>query len=44
MPQAQLEKFYGSREAAQSRYLGYAFRCFNTHGRMMFTLAHRAMA
>ncbi|CAJ1498053.1 DUF3556 domain-containing protein [[Mycobacterium] burgundiense] len=45
MPQAQLEKVYGSPEAAQiPLYLGYAFRSFNTHGRMMFTLAHRAMA
>ena len=25
-------------------YMGYAFRAFNTHGRAMFTLAHRAMA
>lgn len=45
MPQAQLERIYGSPEAAQILlYLGYAFRAFNTHGRMMFTLAHRAMA
>ena len=45
MPQAQLERVYGSPEAAQiPLYLGYAFRSFNTHGRMMFTLAHRAMA
>ncbi|MFN8226840.1 MAG: DUF3556 domain-containing protein [Mycobacterium sp.] len=45
MPQAQLEKVYGSPEAAQVlQYLGYSFRCFNTHGRMMYTLAHRAMA
>jgi Transmembrane protein of unknown function (DUF3556) len=45
MPQAQLEKAYGSPEAAQVlQYIGYAFRCFNTHGRMMYTLAHRAMA
>jgi hypothetical protein len=44
MPQAQLEKVYGSPEAAQIPvYLGYAFRAFNTHGRAMFTLAHRAM-
>ena len=43
MPAAQLEKFYGSPETAQVlQYLGYAFRCFNTHGRMMYTLAHRA--
>ncbi len=31
--------------AAQIRlYQGYAFRAFNTHGRALFTLAHRAMA
>ncbi len=45
MPAAQLEKFYGSREAAQIPiYMGYAFRGFNTHGKALFTLAHRAMA
>lgn len=45
MPAAQLEKFYGSAEAAQiPMYMGYAFRAFNTHGRALFTLAHRAMA
>ena len=45
MPAAQLEKFYGSKEAAQIPiYMGYAFRAFNTHGRALFTLAHRAMA
>lgn len=45
MPQAQLEKFYGSPENAQVMlYMGYAFRSFNSHGRAMFTLAHRAMA
>jgi hypothetical protein len=45
MPAAQLEKFYGSSEAAQiPMYMGYAFRAFNTHGRALFTLAHRAMA
>ena len=45
MPAAQLEKFYGSKEAAQiPLYMGYAFRSFNTHGRALFTLAHRAMA
>ncbi|MDA2950915.1 MAG: DUF3556 domain-containing protein [Actinomycetota bacterium] len=45
MPAAQLEKFYGSKEAAQIPiYMGYAFRGFNTHGRALFTLAHRAMA
>lgn len=45
MPAAQLEKFYGSKEAAQiPLFMGYAFRAFNTHGRALFTLAHRAMA
>ena len=45
MPAAQLEKFYGSKEAAQiPLYMGYAFRGFNTHGKALFTLAHRAMA
>jgi len=44
MPAAQLEKFYGSKEAAQiPMFMGYAFRAFNTHGRALFTLAHRAM-
>ena len=44
MPAAQLERFYGSKEAAQiPQYMGYAFRAFNTHGRALFTLAHRAM-
>jgi len=45
MPQAQMERYYGSPETAQMYlYMGYAFRSFNTHGRAMFTLAHRAMA
>lgn len=45
MPAAQLERFYGSPEAAQiPLYMGYAFRSFNSHGRALFTLAHRAMA
>ena len=45
MPAAQLEKFYGSKEAAQiPMFMGYAFRAFNTHGRALFTLAHRVMA
>ncbi|MBV8929432.1 MAG: DUF3556 domain-containing protein [Mycobacteriaceae bacterium] len=45
MPAAQMERFYGSRETAEMyMYMGYAFRAFNTHGRAMFTLAHRAMA
>jgi hypothetical protein len=43
MPQAQMERYYGSPETAQMYlYMGYAFRAFNTHGRAMFTLAHRA--
>jgi len=45
MPQAQMERYYGSQETAQMYlYMGYAFRAFNSHGRAMFTLAHRAMA
>ena len=45
MPAAQMEKFYGSKQTAEMyQYMGYAFRSFNTHGRAMFTLAHRAMA
>ncbi|MQY21846.1 DUF3556 domain-containing protein [Nocardia macrotermitis] len=44
MPQAQLEKFYGEDRAQIPLYLGYAFRAMNTHGRALFTLAHRAMA
>ncbi|WP_370246661.1 DUF3556 domain-containing protein [Nocardioides sp.] len=45
MPQSQMVRYYGSPENAQLMlYMGYAFRCFNTHGRAMFTLAHRAMA
>ncbi|MGE0215183.1 DUF3556 domain-containing protein [Mycolicibacterium sp.] len=45
MPAAQMEKYYGSRETAEMyQYMGYAFRSFNSHGRAMFTLAHRAMA
>jgi Transmembrane protein of unknown function (DUF3556) len=45
MPQTQMERYYGSPETAQMYlYMGYAFRAFNTHGRAMFTLAHRAMA
>jgi hypothetical protein len=45
MPQAQMQKFFGSPEIAQMyQYMGYAFRGFNSHGRAMFALAHRAMA
>ncbi len=44
MPAAQMERYYGSRETAEMYlYMGYAFRSFNTHGRALFTLAHRAM-
>ncbi|MCU1602657.1 MAG: Transrane protein of unknown function, partial [Frankiales bacterium] len=45
MPQSQMERFYGSPENAMMYlYMGYAFRGFNSHGRAMFSLAHRAMA
>jgi hypothetical protein len=44
MPQAQLERVYGKDGAQIPAYLGYAFRAMNTHGRALFTLAHRAMA
>jgi hypothetical protein len=44
MPQAQLERYYGEDRAQIPMYLGYAFRAMNTHGRALFTLAHRAMA
>jgi hypothetical protein len=45
MPQAQMQKFFGSPETAEMyMYMGYAFRGFNSHGRAMFALAHRAMA
>ncbi|MGN6161381.1 MAG: DUF3556 domain-containing protein [Marmoricola sp.] len=45
MPQSQMVKYYGSPENAQLYlYMGYAFRSFNSHGRAMFSLAHRAMA
>jgi hypothetical protein len=44
MPAAQMERYYGSKETAEMYlYMGYAFRSFNTHGRALFTLAHRAM-
>ena len=43
MPQAQLEKYFGKDQAQIPMYLGYAFRAMNTHGRALFTLAHRAM-
>ncbi len=45
MPAAQLERVYGSKERAQiPLYLGYAFVAMNTHGRALYTLAHRVMA
>lgn len=44
MPQAQMERYYGAEQAPLLMYIGYAFRAMNTHGRAMFTLAHRAMA
>ncbi|MCX6470340.1 MAG: DUF3556 domain-containing protein [Corynebacteriales bacterium] len=45
MPASQLERVYGAGDAMQiPLYMGYAFRAFNTHGRALFTLAHRAMA
>ncbi|HUP99774.1 MAG TPA: DUF3556 domain-containing protein [Aeromicrobium sp.] len=45
MPQAQMQKFFGSPQVAEMyQYMGYAFRGFNSHGRAMFALAHRAMA
>ncbi len=44
MPAAQLERYYGKERAQIPMYLGYAFRAMNTHGRALFTLAHRAMA
>jgi hypothetical protein len=45
MPQSQTAKIYGSPQMAEMYlYMGYAFRSFNSHGRAMFTLAHRAMA
>jgi hypothetical protein len=45
MPQSQMQKFFGGPEVAEMYlYMGYAFRGFNSHGRAMFALAHRAMA
>lgn len=44
MPAGQLERVYGKDQAQIPMYLGYAFRAMNTHGRALFTLAHRAMA
>jgi hypothetical protein len=45
MPASQLEKFYGSEEQALIYlYKGYAFRGFNSHGKALLTLVHRALA
>src|ERR1700753_2120265 len=44
MPAAQLEQVSGKERAQIPMYLAYAFRAMNTHGRALFTLAHRAMA
>ncbi|WP_156685914.1 DUF3556 domain-containing protein [Mycobacterium sp. Marseille-P9652] len=45
MQHLQLERLYGSREATLvPLHLAMAFRGMNTHGRGLFTLAHRAMA
>ncbi len=45
MPASQLERFYGSEEQALIYlYKGYAFRGFNSHGKALLTLAHRALA
>jgi hypothetical protein len=41
----ELERLYGSAEETQVPiHLAYAHRGMNTHGRALFTLAHRAMA
>ncbi len=45
MQHRELEKVYGSKEEALvPAHLAYAHRGLNTHGRALFTLAHRAMA
>ena len=45
MPASQLERFYGSPEQAMIYlYKGYAFRGFNSHGKALLTLVHRALA
>ncbi|MGE5697051.1 MAG: DUF3556 domain-containing protein [Candidatus Sericytochromatia bacterium] len=45
MPASQLEKFYGSQEQAMIYlYKGYAFRGFNSHGKALLSLVHRALA
>lgn len=45
MQHLQLERLYKSKEATLVPiHLAYAFRGMNTHGRALFTLAHRALA
>ena len=45
MQHLQLERLYGSKEETfVPIHLAMAFRGMNTHGRALFTLAHRAMA
>ena len=45
MQHLQLERLYKSKEdTLVPIHLAYAFRGMNTHGRALFTLAHRAMA
>ncbi len=45
MQHLQLERLYGSQEATfVPIHLAMAFRGMNTHGRALFTLAHRALA
>jgi hypothetical protein len=45
MPASQLERFYGSQEQAMIYlYKGYAFRGFNSHGKALLTLVHKALA
>ena len=44
MPRPSWSGYFGKEQAQTAMYLGYAFRAMNTHGRALFTLAHRAMA
>lgn len=45
MAHLQLQRLYDNEESPLVvTYMGYAFRGMNTHGRALFTLAHRAMA
>ena len=45
VPASQLERIYGGLEGAHmAMFSGYAFRAFNTHGKALFTLSHRARA